>query len=284
MKADVATAPAPAKLNLFLHILGRRPDGYHELQTVFQLIDLHDDVRVESTGDGRIVRDPPPSSDVLAGLQEDQDLCVRAARLMQSVLREQGRPVPGARVHVTKRIPAGGGLGGGSSDAATTLCLLNRLWNVGLDHAALCALGLQLGADVPFFVLGRNAWGEGRGERLTPLALPSRWFVVVNPGVAVSTAAVFADAELTRDTAPLTMRDLDTARLRNDCEPVVRRRHPEVAAALDELGRHAEARLTGTGGCGFASFADEASARRAAGALEPRWQVYAVAGLPASDC
>jgi len=280
-------ARAPAKLNLFLHILGRRPDGYHELQTIFQLIDLCDEVRVEATDDGRIVRDPPPEG-VLANLPEEQDLTVRAARLLQSVLRERGGAVPGARVHVTKRIPAGGGLGGGSSDAATTLRLLNRAWNVGLDRDALCRLGLQLGADVPFFVLGRNAWGEGRGERLTPLSLPSRWFVVVNPGVAVGTAAVFADAELTRDTPPLTMPAhaaawLRTARLRNDCERVVRRRHPEVAAALDDLGRHAEARLTGTGGCVFASFEDEAAARTVAARLDPRWQVVTVAGRDAAS-
>ncbi len=190
---------------------------------------------------------------------------------------------------MTKRIPAGGGLGGGSSDAATTLCLLNRLWGVGLDTQALCRLALGLGADVPFFVQGRNAWGEGRGERLTPVELPDRWFVVVDPRVAVSTAAVFGDAELTRDTAPLTMRPLDgawlhSARLRNDCEPVVRRRHPEVAAALDDLGRHAPARLTGTGGCVFAAFADEPAARAAAAKLDPRWRVFTVRSVSVSSC
>jgi 4-diphosphocytidyl-2-C-methyl-D-erythritol kinase len=289
MTLRVATAKAPAKLNLFLHILGRRPDGYHELQTVFQLIDLRDEVRIESTDDGVVAREPAPTSDVLARLSDDQDLTVRAARAMQTALREQGRPVPGARVHVTKRIPAGGGLGGGSSDAATTLCLLNRLWDVGLDTDALCRLALPLGADVPFFVLGRNAWGEGRGERLTPVELPESWFVVVDPRVAVSTAAVFADAELTRDSSPLTMRDLDgaslqSAGLRNDCEAVVRRRHPEVAAALADLGRHGRARLTGTGGCVFAVFPDEPAARAAASGLDPRWRVFTVRGLAASSC
>jgi 4-diphosphocytidyl-2-C-methyl-D-erythritol kinase len=280
----VATVLAPAKLNLFLHILGRRPDGYHELQTLFQLIDLYDEVRIEATTDDAIERLAPSGSAELARLPAEQDLMVRAARLLQHEVTARGRVAPGARLQVTKRIPSGGGLGGGSSDAGATLRVLNRLWNAGLTDADLARLAVQLGADVPVFALGRTAWGEGRGERLTPLDTPQRWFVVVDPGVAVSTAAVFADAELTRDSAPLTMRDLNSARLRNDCEPVVRRRHPEVAAALDELARHGEARLTGTGGCVFAAFADEAEARRVARQLDPRRRSIVARGLSVSSC
>lgn len=281
---NVAIVRAPAKLNLFLHILGRRPDGYHELQTLFQLIDLCDELRIEATSDGRIERDPPPDDPLLAALAPEQDLTVRAARLLQQVLLEQGRAAPGARLHVAKRIPAGGGLGGGSSDAACTLRVLNRLWDAGQTDAQLAALALQLGADVPFFVLGRTAWAEGRGERLTPVERPPGWFLVLDPGIAVSTAGVFADPELTRDSAPLTMRDLDAAPLRNDCQAVVRRRHPEVAAALDDLGRHAEARLTGTGGCVFACFADESAARRVGRRVDPRWRTFVVRSLSVSGC
>lgn len=281
---SVAVVRAPAKLNLFLHILGRRADGYHELQTVFQLIDLCDEIRIKATADGRIERDPPPDDPVLAALPPAKDLTVRAALVLQQALVERGLAPQGVRLHVTKRIPSGGGLGGGSSDAACVLRALNRLWKGGLTDTQLATLALQLGADVPFFVLGRTAWGEGRGERLTPLECPPRWFVVVDPGVAVSTAEVFADPELTRDSAPLTMRDLDAAPLRNDCQAVVRRRYPEVAAALDDLGRFAEARLTGTGGCVFASFDDEAAARRVAGRLDPRWRSFVVRSLSASSC
>jgi 4-diphosphocytidyl-2-C-methyl-D-erythritol kinase len=277
----VATGLAPAKLNLFLHILGRRPDGYHELQTVFELVDLCDEVRIEATADGRIERSPPPSDPLLAGLTDDQDLTVRAARLLQ---RECKGSQPGARIHVIKRIPAGGGLGGGSSDAATTLRLLNRLWHLELPLTDLAALGGELGADVPVFVLGRSAWAEGRGERLTAVELPPAWYVIVDPGVAVSTAAVFAHPELTRDSPPLTMRGLGTAPTRNDCEPVVRMAYPAVAAALDDLRRYAEARLTGTGGCVFAKFRTEAEARDVARQVHAARSVFVVRSLPTADC
>lgn len=266
---------APAKLNLFLHVLGRREDGYHRLQTLFQLVDLHDEVQLRVTDDGRIQRDPPPDDPVLAALPDAADLTVRAAQLLQSY----GGCTQGARIHVRKRIPAGGGLGGGSSDAAAVLCGLNRLWSLGLATAQLAALGLQLGADVPLFVLGRNAWAEGLGEQLTPVALPPRWYVVLRPPVSVPTAAVFGAAELTRNTPPITMDNYHAGRSRNDCEPVVRGRYPQVAAALDWLGQFAPARLTGTGSCVFAAFEHEAQARQVAAQVPPGSLAWAVRGL-----
>jgi 4-diphosphocytidyl-2-C-methyl-D-erythritol kinase len=269
----IVTALAPAKVNLFLHILGRRPDGYHELQTLFQLIDLCDELQFEVIGDGAITRHTPDLP--LAAVPAEQDLVVRAARLLQQHAGVQ----LGARITVRKRIPMGGGLGGGSSDAACVLRVLNRLWATGLDEDALAALGLTLGADVPFFVRGRNAFGEGRGERLTPLETPAGWFTVVHPGISISTAAVFADPELTRDTPALTMQPLDGPGLRNDCEPVVRRRYPEVGTAIDLLSRFAPARLSGTGACVFARFADRPAAAQAARAMPPVWTAWVAEGL-----
>ncbi|MET0292938.1 MAG: 4-(cytidine 5'-diphospho)-2-C-methyl-D-erythritol kinase [Steroidobacteraceae bacterium] len=270
----VVTGLAPAKVNLFLHILGRRADGYHELQTAFQLVDLCDELRIEATDDGLITREAPEDA-ALAAVPADQDLVVRAARLLQE---RSGSP-RGARIAVTKRIPMGGGLGGGSSDAACVLRVLNQLWGTGLDEDALAALGLSLGADVPMFVRGRNAWGEGRGERLTPIETPPGWFTIVHPGISIATAAVFADPELTRDTPAQTMQRLDGPGLRNDCEAVVRRRYPVVAEALDLLSRFAPARLSGTGACVFARFEDRAAAERAAGAMPSRWTAHVARGL-----
>src|SRR5690606_5206022 len=246
---------APAKLNLFLHINGRRADGFHDLQTVFQLVDLHDEVRLQVRDDGAIVRDPPPDDALLAALDDESDLTVRAARRLQ----QAGGVRRGASIHVTKRIPAGGGLGGGSSDAATVLRALNVLWGLHWPLDRLAALGLQLGSDVPVFVHGCNAFASGRGEVLTPVKLPPRWFLIVHPGVAVATRDIFADANLTRDTSPLTMRALPPDGGRNDCEPVVRARYPEVALALDLLASQG-ARLTGTGACVFTAHDDRAAA------------------------
>ncbi len=271
--------PAPAKLNLFLHVLGRRADGYHDLQTVFQLVDLCDTVDISVTDDGRITRDPPPTDPVLAALPDDKDLTVRAARLLQA---DSGCR-RGARIHVTKRIPDGGGLGGGSSDAATVLRALDRLWSLGFGRERLAALGLQLGADVPVFVMGRNAWAEGRGERLTPVDLPERWYVIVRPPVAVGTAEIFNAPELTRDTPPITLRAFLDGAGRNDCEPVVRHRHPAVAAALDWLAGHAPARLTGTGSCGFAAFDSESAARQAAATAPAGLTVFVARGIAQSS-
>ncbi len=255
----LAPWPAPAKLNLMLRVLGRRPDGYHRLQTVFQFIDRCDQVHLAVRPDGRIER----RSDI-PGVPAEADLTVRAARLLQV---HTGCGL-GADIRVDKRLPLGGGLGGGSSDAATVLVGLNRLWGTGLGTDALAGLGLKLGADVPVFVRGLAAWGEGVGEELHDCDLPQPWYLVLTPSVGVSTAAVFADPALTRDSPPITMRDFARGDARNDCLPVVRQRYPQVAAALDWLAGRGEARLTGTGGCVFAAFAGRDAALAALAALD----------------
>lgn len=275
--ARAAHQSAPAKLNLFLHVTGRRPDGFHDLQTVFQLVDLCDEVHLAVRDDGAIVRDPPPDDPDLAALDDEADLTVRAARLLQ----QAGGVRQGCSIHVTKRIPAGGGLGGGSSDAATVLRSLNVLWNLHWPVARLAELGLQLGSDVPVFVHGANAFASGRGEQLTPVRLPPRWYLIVHPGVAVATREIFAAADLTRDTPPLTIRGLPPDGGRNDCEPVVRARYPQVAAALDLLTPHG-GRLTGTGACVFAMFDSREAAQAVARGLPAGWRSFVVRGLQES--
>ncbi len=263
--------PAPAKLNLFLHITSRRADGFHNLQTVFQFLDHADFLRFSPRADGRIRRVYD-----LPGVSEEADLILRAARLLQ---RHAGCS-QGADIELDKRLPAGGGLGGGSSDAATTLVALNAIWDTGLDSDALAELGLQLGADVPVFVRGQAAWAEGVGEALTPLVLPEPWFVVLAPPVAVSTPGVFADPHLRRDCPAITIRDfLAGAAVQNVCEPVVRNRHPEVEAALQALESFAPARMTGTGACVFAAFDSEAAARSACSELSAQWQGFVARGM-----
>jgi 4-diphosphocytidyl-2-C-methyl-D-erythritol kinase len=244
--------PAPAKLNLFLHITGRRADGYHLLQTLFQFLDHGDELSFEPRPDARIRR-----ISALPGVAPEADLVVRAARL----LHQETGCERGVDIRVDKRLPMGGGLGGGSSDAATTLVALNHIWDLGMPEQRLAELGLSLGADVPVFVRGRAAWAEGVGERLLPVELPESWFVVLVPRVNVSTAALFQSAELTRDCPPITISDFLSGASTNVFEPLVRARYPAVAEALDWLGRHGTARLTGTGGCVFAPFADEPTAR-----------------------
>jgi 4-diphosphocytidyl-2-C-methyl-D-erythritol kinase len=240
--------PAPAKLNLFLHVTGRRPDGYHTLQTVFQFLGYCDLLEFEVTAEPAIRRLEP-----VPGIPEDADLVVRAARRLQGFT-----DCPqGAAIRLHKRIPLGGGLGGGSSDAATTLVALNHLWQLGLDTRTLAELGLELGADVPVFVRGHAAWAEGVGEDLEPIELDEPWYLVVVPPAAVSTAKVFADPQLTRQSRPITIRDFRAGGVRNDLEPVVRRLYPEVGAALDWLGRFAPARMTGSGACVFARLAGQ---------------------------
>lgn len=266
--------PAPAKLNLFLHIVGRRPDGYHELQTAFQFIDLCDELEFEPRADGEIVRLEGP-----ADVQAADDLVVRAALR----LREAAGAKEGAGIRLRKRIPMQGGLGGGSSDAATTLVALNALWNIGMSVDELARLGLELGADVPVFVRGQAAWAEGVGERLTPIELPELDYLVIRPPAAVSTAEIFQAPELTRNSAPLTIRallegDLFRAELHNDCEPVVRARYPSVAAALDWLSQYGPARMTGTGSCVFAAIGNKQRADQALAALPPDWQGFFVKG------
>lgn len=266
--------PAPAKLNLMLHVTGQRADGYHELQTVFQLVDLCDELFFETDSSGQIQRLEGP-----ADVPPEQDLVVRAALR----LRQQAGPrTAGARIRVRKRIPMGGGLGGGSSDAATTLVALNRLWHLGLKIDEIASIGLELGADVPVFVHGCNAWAEGVGERLTPVELPPRWFLILHPGVHVATREVFQAPELTRNSPLTTIRGFFDSGGRNDCEPVVRQRFPAVAEALDWLSRFAPARLTGTGSCIFASFERAADAERIAARVPDAWRSFVARGLDRS--
>jgi 4-diphosphocytidyl-2-C-methyl-D-erythritol kinase len=245
--------PAPAKINLFLHVVGRRQDGYHLLQTVFCLLDWHDTVGLRPTTGGLIRRLNGP-----ADLPEEMDLCVRAAKLLQ---QETGCR-HGAEILLEKRIPLGGGLGGGSSDAATVLLALNRLWDLHLPRSRLLQLGLTLGADVPVFVYGENAWAEGIGEQLQPVALEVCWYVVLTPPVHVSTARVFASAELTRDTIPRKIAAFSRGFGRNDLEPVVCRAYPAVASCLDWLKQFGDARMSGSGASVFVALADEAEAKR----------------------
>jgi 4-diphosphocytidyl-2-C-methyl-D-erythritol kinase len=257
-----------------LHIVGRRADGYHELQTVFRLIDLCDRIEIAVRADGAIRRPGGPP-----GVPEADDLTVRAARALQAATGS----TLGADISIKKCIPMGGGLGGGSSDAATTLVALNQMWGTGLDPSRLAAIGATLGADVPVFVAGRSAWAEGVGEKLTPVPLgEGAWYLVVFPGVNVPTAAVFQAAELTRNSPPTTMRGFLETGGRNDCEAVVRARFPAVGEALDWLGQHATARLTGTGSCVFAEFARAADAERVAARVPDEWRAYVARGLDTS--
>ncbi len=265
--------PAPAKLNLFLHVTGRRADGYHEIQTVFQLVDLADQLHFEPRADGEIRRLGGP-----AEVPEDEDLCLAAARRLQAA---DGRPL-GAGIRLEKRIPVQGGLGGGSSDAATTLVALNEIWGLRLPVDAIAEIGLGLGADVPLFVHGQSAWGEGVGERLTPLELPARHFAIVFPGIGISTAEVFQAPELTRKTPETTIRGFLKAGGRNDCEPVVTGRSPEVRRALAWLAERGKAQMTGTGSCVFAAFADRESAQAALEGLPPGWRGFVARGLDRS--
>ena len=263
--------PAPGKLNLFLHVLGRRADGYHLLQTVFRLIDRGDRVGVAARGDGEIRRHEP-----LPGVAPEEDLCVRAARLLK---RRCGTSL-GADLALEKNLPIGGGLGGGSSDAATTLLVLNRLWNAGLARGELQALALQLGADVPFFVFGENALGEGIGEHLTALVLPPAWYLVLVPPAALSTKDVFSDNALTRNTKPLKIPPFFSSLGANDLEAVALRRSPEIATHLQWLrARRPQARMTGSGACVFAEFATEADARAALGELPGTMRGFVARGL-----
>ena len=262
--------PAPAKLNLCLHIVGRRADGYHLLQSAMQIIDLCDELQFYRRPLGVIERIGGP-----AEIPAESDLIVRAARLLAS--RYEVRD--GVGIKIRKRIPIEGGLGGGSSDAATVLVALNQLWQLDINIEELASLGLQLGADVPVFVRGHSAWAEGVGERLTPVDFPERVYLVVKPQAGVSTAAVFQDSELTRNSPVTTIRDFLAGGGRNDCAPVVRKRSGEIAEALDWLSEFGEARLTGTGACVFVAMGDEAAAQRAAARVPARWTGFVVRGV-----
>jgi 4-diphosphocytidyl-2-C-methyl-D-erythritol kinase len=269
--------PAPAKLNLFLHVTGRRADGYHLLQTVFQLIDYGDTLRFTPRPDGAIRRSTP-----FPGVPEENDLCVRAARLLQTAAARAGHSLAGADIALDKRLPQGGGLGGGSSDAATTLIGLNHLWQTGFRRTELMALGLQLGADVPFFLCGGNAFAEGIGESLQVLPTPARWFVVIEPGVSIPTAAIFTATELTRDSKPVKISDFSKSPesfWKNDLQAVAVQRFPVVAEAIQWLSAHGNARMTGSGACVFCPFEDEQQADRVLKQVPPRWKAWKAEGL-----
>lgn len=262
--------PAPAKLNLSLLVTGRRSDGYHLLQTVFRLIDFGDELEIAVRDDGRIVR-----ARELPGVAVDDDLTVRAARLLQ----QASGTSRGATIALDKRLPLGGGLGGGSSDAATVLLALNRLWQLDWPRERLQTLALALGADVPVFIFGQSALATGVGEQLTPLELPPAWYLLLVPPVSVGTARIFQDPDLIRNSIPLTIPPFSFAAGRNDLEAVVCRLYPDVAGHLAWLGRHAAARMTGSGACVFAEFGSEAEAREVAGRLPPTMRGIVARGL-----
>jgi 4-diphosphocytidyl-2-C-methyl-D-erythritol kinase len=265
--------PAPAKLNLFLHVVGRREDGYHLLQTVFRFLDFSDELEFVSRRDGQIRLHTP-----LPGVPEEKDLCVRAARLLQ---QESGARL-GVDIFLKKRIPMGGGLGGGSSDAATTLIALNRLWALDWKRKPLQKLGLGLGADVPVFIFGENAFAEGVGEELRAIDLPPAWYLVLTPPVHVSTAGIFASKELTRNTIPIKIPPFSVERGHNDLEPVVCRLYPEVAHALQwlrQLDAAHIAAMTGSGACVFAEFATETAARSALAQVPSGMSGFVAQGL-----
>jgi 4-diphosphocytidyl-2-C-methyl-D-erythritol kinase len=263
--------PAPAKLNLFLHIVGRRDDGYHLLQTAFQLLDWGDTVRLRVRDDGVVA----PASE-LPGVSADGDLTLRAARALRV---RSGTPL-GVDVAIQKRIPMGAGLGGGSSDAATVLVVLNQLWGTGLSDDALAEIGLSLGADVPVFVRGHSAWAEGVGETLTPMQLPPRTYVILDPRVHVSTAAFFQEPELTRNSPRMTISDFLTGtRAANAFAPLARVRYPQVAAAMDWLGQYGEARLSGSGGCVFVAMDSAEAAAAVVRDCAPQFTAYSAQGV-----
>ena len=267
--------PAPAKLNLFLQITGRRDDGYHQLQTVFRMLDWGDQVRLRPRTDGVIAR----VGDSVAGVAEADDLMVRAARL----LKNDAKCVQGADISVEKRIPAGGGFGGGSSDAATVLVALNHLWGLEYSLERLAALGLALGADVPVFVHGDNAWAEGVGEILTPISLPEAWYVLVDPGIQVPTASLFRAPDLTRNAAPAKIADFVSGNLLgNAFEPVLRQREPAIEAVFVALSHIGTPRLTGSGSGCFVEFTDRTSAEAALANLPKGLLAWVAAGVDRS--
>jgi 4-diphosphocytidyl-2-C-methyl-D-erythritol kinase len=261
---------SPAKLNLFLHVTGRRPDGYHTLQTLFQLLDWGDDLVFETNGSGQVTLDCQG-----AEIESGDNLVLRAAALLQ-------RGSLGARITLRKRIPVGGGLGGGSSNAASTLVALNHLWGLQLDRDQLAEMGRSLGADVPVFVGARTAWAEGVGEILTPVELPPRWYLILAPDCHVSTAEIFSHRELTRNTSPIKIAAFFAGQTRNDCQELVESLYPKVAKALKILEKFGHARLTGTGACVFTDFETEAQARAAAAHLPAGWQGIVARGINVS--
>lgn len=265
------TILSPAKLNLFLHITGRRPDGYHTLQTAFQLLDWGDEMRFKTNESGKItlsIRD--------LGIPDEENLITRSAHMLRDTAAKKSL---GADIEVDKIIPAGGGLGGGSSNAATTLLALNRLWNLGLSNKALQKMGASLGADVPVFVAGSSAWAEGIGDKLSPIELPASHYLIIKPDCNVSTAKIFSCEQLTRSTSPITLAAFFRGYSRNDCQPIVRDLYPEVDNALNWLGKFGKARLTGTGACVFASFETRTEAEAVKRQLPEQWTGFVVGGV-----
>jgi len=278
--ASLHNCPAPAKLNLFLHVVGRRADGYHLLQSVFQLIERGDTLHFDLRNDGRIRR----TNDV-PGVPEASDLIVRAlGRLADAYQRRHGRAASGIDVAIDKILPMGGGLGGGSSDAATALMAANHLWQAGFSDAELMEIGLPLGADIPFFIYGQTAFVEGVGEAMQPIAGPDCWYVVIEPGVSVPTPAIFTAEDLTRDTKPITIADFPAAHLinefgKNDLQAVASRLFPPVAQAIEWLGQYGAARMTGSGACVFCAVPDEAQADRVVGQVPSIWRAWKARSL-----
>ncbi len=265
--------PAPAKLNLFLHITGRRPDGYHDLQTLFQLLDWGDELRFDVNESGQISRANP-----VDGIPESDDICLRAAQLLKNRFGVK----KGVQIELLKRIPMGAGLGGGSSDAATVLCALNRLWSLGITRQQLAALGLELGADVPVFVNGYSALAEGRGEKLQAVSIGPGFYVLLFPGVSISTAEVFRHPLLKRDSLPADMSSLSLRPGRNDCEAVALMMHPELKTVVQDLSAWGQPHMSGTGSTFFLSFDDKKTAINAASELECRYNVRLVSGVDKS--
>lgn len=281
---SLKNCPAPAKLNLFLHVTGRRPDGYHLLQTTFQMVDRSDTLDFSLRDDEQLrrVTDVP-------GVPEEQDLIIRAARLLQAEVQRRTGALPrGVDIAIRKILPMGGGLGGGSSDAATTLMALNRLWNAGLSKQELMDLGLPLGADIPFFIFGETAFAEGVGEALRPVAAPECWYVVIEPGVQVPTAAIFTSERLTRNTSPVIMSDFSShlgkhhglkGFGRNDLQQVATSLFPPVAEAVEWLSAHGDARMTGSGACVFCAVANEVDADAVLSKIPNKWTAWKAKAL-----
>ncbi len=268
------TLSAPCKINLFLHVIGRRANGYHDLQTAFQILDFADTVHIERSDEINVADMP--------GVKGENNLVYRAAVLMRAHGQQNGlmqEKMPGARIIIEKNIPMGAGLGGGSSNAATVMHGLNILWGLGLTTDELCMLGLTLGADVPVFLKGQSAWGEGVGEKLEPIVLPKKWFLVVKPNCSISTVEIFSHPELTRNTSPITIARFLEGGARNDCEAIVRKLHSEVDEALSWLSHHGLARMTGTGSCVFIELRSKEQAQDIQLQLPGTWQSFVAEGL-----
>ncbi len=262
--------PAPAKINLMLRITGQRADGYHLLQTVFQFIDLYDWLTFHPVNEGNIsLQSPTP------GVPEHIDLTIRAANL----LKQETGCNKGVCIEIEKNLPMGGGLGGGSSDAATTLVVLNHLWDLNLSVDKLMQIGLQLGADVPVFIFGHAAWAEGVGEQLLNIDIPEKWMVIIKPVCNVNTKEIFSAKDLTRDSKSIKMVDFVAGQYQNDCLDTVCNLYKPVKEALDDLGVFSNARLTGTGACVFSQFDSEESARNAYHSLKGKWRIFLTKGL-----